>query len=165
VRGSGEHIDMAYMPTMCNHCDRPRCAEGADGAVTKRADGIVLIDPVKAKGRRDLVDKCPYGAIQWNEAQQVPHIWIFDAHLLDAGWTEPRCQQACPSGALRALKASDALSYTLTFERAVRAQARKRPARLFRRAPGFPGKCPARRQCRHAARQRPTPGATVFSFV
>lgn len=108
VRGSGEHIDMAYMPTMCNHCDRPRCAEGADGAVTKRADGIVLIDPVKARGRRDLVDKCPYGAIQWNEEQQVPQIWIFDAHLLDAGWTEPRCQQACPSGALRALKVSDA---------------------------------------------------------
>ena len=116
VRGSGEHIDMAYMPTMCNHCDRPRCAEGADGAVTKRADGIVLIDPVKARGRRDLVDKCPYGAIQWNEEQQVPQIWIFDAHLLDAGWNGPRCQQACPSGALRALKVSDARMQALARE-------------------------------------------------
>jgi len=116
VRGSGEHVDMAYMPAMCNHCDRPRCAEGADGAVTKRADGIVLIDPVKAKGRRDLVDKCPHGAIQWNEEQQVPQVWIFDAHLLDAGWKEPRCQQACPSGAFRAVKLSDQRMQALARE-------------------------------------------------
>lgn len=107
VRGEGEHIDVAYMPVMCNHCDNPRCAEGSGGAVTKRADGIVLIDPVKAKGRRDLVDKCPYGAIQWNEEKQVPQIWIFDAHLLDAGWQAPRCQQACATGAYRAVKVSD----------------------------------------------------------
>lgn len=108
VRGEGEHIDISYMPTMCNHCDRPRCAEGAGDAIRKRADGIVLIDPVKARGRRDLVERCPHGAIQWNEEQQLPQIWIFDAHLLDAGWTEPRCQQACPTGAYRSLKVSDA---------------------------------------------------------
>lgn len=108
VRGTDEHMDISYMPTMCNHCDHPRCAEDADGAVTKRADGIVLIDPFKAAGRRDLVDKCPHGAIQWNEEKQLPQIWIFDAHLLDAGWKEPRCQQACPTGAFRALKVSDA---------------------------------------------------------
>jgi len=107
VRGADEHMDISYMPTMCNHCDKPRCMDGADGAVSKRADGIVLIDPVKAKGRRDLVDKCPHGAIHWNEERQLPQIWIFDAHLLDAGWTEPRCQQACPTGAYRALMVSD----------------------------------------------------------
>ena len=116
MRGDGEHIDVSYMPTMCNHCDKPRCAEGADGAVVKRADGIVLIDPVKAKGRRDLVDKCPHGAIQWNEERQLPQIWIFDAHLLDAGWTAPRCQQACPTGAYRALKLSDERMQALARE-------------------------------------------------
>lgn len=113
VRGADEHMDISYMPTMCNHCDNPSCAQGADGAVLKRPDGIVVIDPVKAKGRRDLVDKCPYGAIQWNEERQLPQIWIFDAHLLDAGWSEPRCQQACPTGAYRALKVSDDAMRTL----------------------------------------------------
>lgn len=108
IRGEGEHVDVAYMPTMCNHCDRPPCAEGSEGAVIKRADGIVLIDPEKARGRRDIVARCPYGAIHWNEEQQLPQIWIFDAHLLDAGWTAPRCQQACATGALRAVKVSDA---------------------------------------------------------
>ena len=32
----------------------------------------MLIDPVKAKGRKDLVDTCPYGHIWWNEEYQVP---------------------------------------------------------------------------------------------
>jgi hypothetical protein len=33
---------------------------------------------------------------------QLPQHWPFDAHLLDAGMAEPRCVNACPTGALRA---------------------------------------------------------------
>lgn len=108
VRGSGSMVDAAYVPTMCNHCDNAPCLRaGADGAVRKRSDGIVLIDPVKAKGRRDLVDACPYGAIVWNEEQQLPQTWIFDAHLLDQGWRAPRCVQVCPTNVFEAVKLSD----------------------------------------------------------
>ncbi len=66
-RGQVPTIDIAYVPTMCNHCDNAPCIAKGGGAVTKRDDGIVLIDPVKAKGRKDLVDACPYGHIWWNE--------------------------------------------------------------------------------------------------
>jgi len=82
-------------------------AKGGD-AVTKREDGIVLIDPVKAKGRKDLVDSCPYGHIWWNEELKLPQIWPFDAHLLDQGWQQTRGQQSCPTGAMRAIKVEDA---------------------------------------------------------
>jgi len=67
-----------------------------------------IIDPVKAKGRKDLVDACPYGAIVWNEEQQLPQNWIFDAHLLDRGWQEPRCAHSCPTDAIEAVKADAA---------------------------------------------------------
>ena len=107
VRGSGSMIDAAYLPTMCNHCDNAPCVKAGGGAVRKRDDGIVIIDPVKAKGRRDLVDSCPYGAIVWNEEQQLPQTWIFDAHLLDQGWTSPRCVQVCPTHVFEAVKVSD----------------------------------------------------------
>src|SRR4030095_10875403 len=60
VTGQSPMIDIAYAPTMCNHCDDAPCVAKGKGAVTKRDDGIVLIDPVKAKGRKDLVEACPY---------------------------------------------------------------------------------------------------------
>ena len=106
-RGQAGMIDIAYVPTMCNHCDNAPCVKNGGGAVTKREDGIVLIDPVKAKGRKDLVEACPYGHIWWNEELQLPQAWTFDAHLLDQGWQQTRGQQSCPTGAMRAFKVSD----------------------------------------------------------
>jgi Fe-S-cluster-containing dehydrogenase component len=108
VRGSEPMVDAAYLPTMCNHCDAAPCVAAARGdAIHKRPDGIVIIDPQKAKGRRDLVDACPYGAIWWNEELGLPQKWIFDAHLLDQGWTKPRGVQACPTGAMRSFCIED----------------------------------------------------------
>lgn len=108
IRGSHPMVDVTYVPRMCNHCDNAPCVTAGAGAVVKRPDGIVIIDPVKAKGRQNIVSSCPYSAIWWNEAAQLPQHWIFDAHLLDQGWREPRCVQACPTGALQAVKTSDA---------------------------------------------------------
>jgi Fe-S-cluster-containing dehydrogenase component len=106
-RGQAPMIDIAFVPTMCNHCDNAPCLAKGGDAVTKRSDGIVIIDPEKAKGRKDLVESCPYGHIWWNEELQLPQIWPFDAHLLDQGWQQTRGQQACPTGAMRAIKVED----------------------------------------------------------
>lgn len=106
-RGQFPATDVTYVPTMCNHCDNAPCIAKAGGAITKRSDGIVIIDPKKAKNRKDIVSSCPYGAIWWNEEEQVPQTWFFDAHLLDRGWDRPRCVQSCPTGALKSVKVSD----------------------------------------------------------
>jgi Fe-S-cluster-containing dehydrogenase component len=115
-RGQVPMIDIAYVPTMCNHCDDPPCMAKAGGAITKREDGIVLIDPEKAKGRKDLVDACPYGHIWWNEEHEVPQLWPFDAHLLDQGWQQTRGHQSCPTGAMRAVYVEDAEMARMTRE-------------------------------------------------
>jgi len=107
-RGSGPLMDVAYLPVMCQHCDDAPCMKAAkNGAVTKRPDGIVHIDPVKAKGQKAIAEACPYGAVKWNEELQLPQHWFFDAHLLDRGWKEPRCAQVCATGALKAVSATD----------------------------------------------------------
>lgn len=104
-RGDNERrIKTATVPTPCSHCDKPACvAAGKDGAVYKREDGIVIIDPEKAKGQKQIVDACPVGAVYWNEAAQIPQKCTMCAELLDdpdyPGF-EPRCVEACPNQAL-----------------------------------------------------------------
>lgn len=99
-RGEYPLIDVAYLPVPCMHCENAPCVKAAAGAATKRPDGVVLIDPEKSKGRKDLVATCPYGAIQWNEELQLPQKCTLCTHLIDKGWKEPRCVQSCPTGAL-----------------------------------------------------------------
>jgi Fe-S-cluster-containing dehydrogenase component len=107
-RGQAPMIDVAYMPVMCQHCDDAPCIEAAENnAISKRADGIVIIDPIKAKGQKQLVASCPYNAIWWNEKLQSPQHWIFDAHLLDDGWKQPRAASVCATEAIVAKKVSD----------------------------------------------------------
>ncbi len=100
--GTAPKLKVNYTPKLCNHCENAPClAAGKDGAVYRREDGLILIDPEKAKGQKELVESCPYGAIYWNETEQVPQKCTGCAHLLDNGYELPRCVEACPTQALR----------------------------------------------------------------
>ena len=107
-RGQTPMIDIGYIPTMCQHCDDAPCLKASkNNAVVKRDDGIIIIDPDKSKGQKQIVDSCPHGAISWNEELKIPQIWFFDAHLLDKGWKAPRGVSVCATNAMRALKIED----------------------------------------------------------
>ncbi|RJR50638.1 MAG: oxidoreductase, partial [Desulfobacteraceae bacterium] len=85
-RGRYPRVEVAYLPMPCFQCDDPKCMKAAkNGSVRKREDGIVIIDPEKAKGQKDLVDACPYGAIWWNAEKAVPQKCTFCVHLLEEG--------------------------------------------------------------------------------
>lgn len=97
-RGSRPHVKVTYLPVMCQHCENAPCMKAAkDGAVYRRDDGLVLIDPVKAKGQKQIVDACPYHAVFWNEELQVPQKCTGCAHLLDGDEPikVPRCVDNC----------------------------------------------------------------------
>jgi len=107
--GQYPQVEVAYLPMPCLQCDNPECMKAArNGAVYKRDDGIVIIDPEKSKGQKDLVGACPYGAIWWNDEKAAPQKCTFCVHLLEDGWKQPRCVQACPTGALEMVCAEDA---------------------------------------------------------
>ena len=100
-RGQYPFIDVAYLPVPCTHCDNAPCIKAAqDGAIYKRPDGIVIIDPVKSKGQKNIINACPYKVIVWNETLDIPQKCTLCAHLLDDGWEKTRCVQSCPTGAL-----------------------------------------------------------------
>jgi tetrathionate reductase subunit B len=101
VRGQVPRVKVAYMLTTCQHCDEAPCLEACrSGAIYKRPDGAVIIDPEKCSGQKLCLDACPYGAIYYNEDLRIAQKCTWCAHLLDEGWKEPRCVDACPTGAL-----------------------------------------------------------------
>lgn len=104
-RGRYSRNDYSYLPMPCQHCENAPCIAAGDGAVTRREDGIVMIDMNKAKGNKALADSCPYGAIYYNEEADVPQKCTMCAHLLDdPDWIPgiPRCAHSCPTKALKA---------------------------------------------------------------
>ena len=102
VRGSVPKVKVTYVPTPCMHCSDARCiASCAPGAIYRRDDGLVLIDPVKCTGCMSCLDVCPYGSIYFNRDMNLAQKCTGCAHLLDKGWKEPRCADVCPTGAIR----------------------------------------------------------------
>jgi Fe-S-cluster-containing dehydrogenase component len=101
-RGHYPRIDVSYLPMPCQHCQDAPCVKAHPDRITRREDGVVLIDAIKAKGIKELVDSCPYGAIYWNEEANIAQKCTMCAHLLD-GDEEikmPRCVHSCPTDAI-----------------------------------------------------------------
>ena len=106
-RGQYPPPQVAYLPKPCQHCDDAPCLT-ADGAVYKRPDGLVIIDPVKAQGRKEIVGSCPYGVIYWNDESKLAQKCNGCAHLIDSGWQDTRCSQVCPTDAIKLVLGDDA---------------------------------------------------------
>lgn len=110
VRGTVPKVKVAYRPHLCMHCDNAPCMNACPvkGAIYKRTDGLVIIDPVKCTGCRNCMDICPYKVIFFNEELNIAQKCTGCAHLLDDGWKQPRCADACPTMAIRLIDEKEA---------------------------------------------------------
>lgn len=100
-RGRVPVVRVAYMPVFCGHCDECPVLAAAPECVYRNEAGFVVIDPEAAIGRSDLPALCPHGRVFYNEELSVPQKCTGCSHLLAEGWAEPRCVDACSTGALR----------------------------------------------------------------
>lgn len=102
-RGHKPHVKVEYVPVCCQRCENAPCVAAAKDGAMYVEDGMPLIDPVKAKGQKQIVDACPYHVIYWNEELEIPQKCTGCAHLLngDEPISVPRCFDNCPSGALQ----------------------------------------------------------------
>lgn len=118
-----ERLDsITYVRYACMHCDDPPCIDAcSEGAISKRSDGIVLIDKDKCKASGECAKACPYGLIEMNPDQDYfpeekgynqgsnPYYkkhppgkaskCNFCVHRIDKG-RQPACVESCPSKAL-----------------------------------------------------------------
>lgn len=94
VHGTVPKVNMTYLPLIGAQDDA--LADFASDVVTVREDGVMYIDPEKARGRKDIADR--FDGVFWNEELQIPQGCAGCAHLLDDGWAVPRCVDACAMG-------------------------------------------------------------------
>jgi len=93
----GSRIVTDYIPTMCRHCAKPPCiAVCPTDAISKRADGIVIIDDELCNGCMASIPTCPYASLQYDEARNVVDKYNMCSSRIDEG-LQPVCVQACPA--------------------------------------------------------------------
>ena len=107
IHGTVPKVRVSYRPHFCMHCDNPTCIEKCpiEGAIYKREDGLVIIDPDKCTGCRKCLQEsaCPYDTIYFNKDLNIAQKCTGCAHLLDQGWQETRCTDNCPTICIRIL--------------------------------------------------------------
>ncbi|MEJ2738331.1 MAG: 4Fe-4S dicluster domain-containing protein [Dehalococcoidia bacterium] len=137
IRGTVPKVKMHYIPVLCMHCDDAPCMNvcPVEGAIYKRDDGLVVIDPEKCNGCRNCIDACPYGAIYFNEEVYLAQKCTGCAHLLDDGWDIPRCVDVCPTHALKFGEESD-LKELIDKAVAMNPEAKTKPRVYYMNVPG-----------------------------
>ncbi|SHH27431.1 arsenate respiratory reductase iron-sulfur subunit ArrB [Ferrimonas marina] len=89
TEGTFPKVTYRYLPTLCNHCEKPACAEVCPKQALYKADnGLTLHKVEDCIGCQRCVRACPYGAIQANRT--VPHReWKDDAAIVEGGTASP----------------------------------------------------------------------------
>ncbi len=98
--GTYPNVWRTFVTSSCNHCQSPACKAACPvDAISKRRDGIVLIDQEKCIGCKYCVWACPYGAPQWNEVTRKVEKCTMCVERTDRG-LEPACATTCVGKAL-----------------------------------------------------------------
>lgn len=87
---------------LCQHCERPACLRACTTvpkAITRREDGIVLVEKARCVGCKECVKACPYGAMGFDFRTNKADKCTYCAHRVERG-LEPACVAICPGRAL-----------------------------------------------------------------
>lgn len=96
----GRNLKMNYFPMRCLHCAKPVCQEACPtGAISKRGDGVVLINSELCSGCKACIQACPFGAPQWDPETNLVGKCTLCIQRIDRG-LKPACVVACPTGAI-----------------------------------------------------------------
>jgi tetrathionate reductase subunit B len=92
----GDKFEYYHRPNVCRHCDDPACAEACpEEAITKREDGIVVLDSEKCMGCQSCVEACPYSAISFDETNQKALKCNLCYHRVDQGLIPACADNVC----------------------------------------------------------------------
>jgi Fe-S-cluster-containing dehydrogenase component len=89
-------FDFSFQVNVCRHCDDPPCAEVCpEEAITKRDDGIVVMDSDMCTGCQSCIEACPYGAIDFDEEKSIAQKCNLCHHRVDKGLLPACADNVC----------------------------------------------------------------------
>lgn len=99
--GAFPNVRRIFIPILCMHCDEPECLEACPAepkAISKRADGLVVVDKDKCVACGSCAEACPYGVPYLLE--KADKCDFCAAQRLDKKEKDPACVHGCPGDAL-----------------------------------------------------------------
>ena len=97
--GAFPEVRRIFIPVLCMQCDKPACLDACpQDAITKRPDGLVVIDKDKCISCGACTEACPYG-VPYLMGKSDKCDFCADARL-DKGQKEPYCVKSCPGEAM-----------------------------------------------------------------
>ena len=91
-----DKLQVIYRANVCQHCDDPPCMEVCpEEAISKRPDGIVVLDTEACSGCRACIEECPYNAIGFDEDEQTALKCNMCRHRVDKGLLPACADNVC----------------------------------------------------------------------
>ena len=91
-------LDFVFQVNVCRHCDDPPCVDACPvDAVTRREDGIVVINYDECSGCESCVDACPYDAIAFDKDKGIAQKCNLCHHRVDKGLLPACADNICPA--------------------------------------------------------------------
>ena len=92
----GGQAEFSFRVNLCRHCDSPPCADACpEQAISKRADGIVVMDYELCTGCRACIDECPYNAIAYDDDRYIAQKCNLCHHRVDQGLIPACADNVC----------------------------------------------------------------------
>ena len=88
---ASDQMFFTFQVTVCRHCDDPACMAVCPAqAISKRKDGIVVLDEDRCSGCTLCLEACPYNAIAFDGGKAVAQKCNLCHHRVDNGLV-PAC--------------------------------------------------------------------------
>jgi len=89
-------LDFIFQVNLCRHCEQPACADVCPvEAITRKEDGIVVMDYEQCTGCRLCVEACPYEAISFDARQGIAQKCNLCYHRIEQGLVPACADNVC----------------------------------------------------------------------